>query len=117
MTSSQPKQKGRGSIQFRSDDHELFRLVQKRVDQKWSWEQIAAEIGCEVDPLLHWVNHGYQFPQKPAVRSPVAGVLKTTTSTEDMPKDSPATMSKQFLAWKKARDGAAAQREKMRKRA
>lgn len=105
----------RGTVPLKPDDHEFWRLVQKRVAQKWPWEQIAVEIGCHVDDLIHWANWVYKPPRKPvAAKASRAAVLAGIhTAPEDLPVRSSTTNAARFLAWKRARDGARAAREAM----
>lgn len=95
---SDPQTRGRTS--FNPDDHELFRLVQARVAKKLSWDEIAAEIGCEVMPLCQWVND-YKYPPKPVVRAvqPIRAAGKAIHT--------PQQMSRQFEAWRRSQQGAA----------
>lgn len=114
MTSSTPRGQynRRGAIDLKPDAHEFWRLVQNRVAQKWSWEEIADEIGCHVDDLIHWANWVYQPPEKPAVRTPTRAGLPTIPA-RDLPRASTAALSKQFLAWRRAQEGARRTREAM----
>lgn len=104
MTSVQPQMRPwRGVVQFSPDDHELFGLVQKRIALNWSWEQIAVEIGCPVKDLLHWVNHVYTSREVPKTK---VYAPRSVVKPADLPKDSPVLKSKQFMAWRKQREGA-----------
>lgn len=94
----------RGVVKFEPNDHDLFRLVQKRVAAKWSWEQIAAEIGCEVKPLLEWVNYGYKARQLPAAISSPAITYQGRPITSHR---SMADEARKFEIWRKAQAGAA----------
>lgn len=91
----------RGVVKFAPDDHELYRLVQKRVALKWKWEQIADEIGCEVKPLVEWVL-SYKEPSKlPMVRT----YAKITYAGH--PLATSRQKARQFEAWRRAHEGAA----------
>lgn len=111
MTSISPYNR-RGAIDLKPDDHEFWRLVQKRVALKWSWEQIAAEIGCDVDDLIHWANWVYQPPKKVPVAKPDVSRIERIPNSE-LPVQSPAVKSRQFLAWRRAQEGARKTREAM----
>lgn len=102
----------RGVVELKHDDHALWSCVQKRVSQHRSWEEIAREIGCDIDSLVHWANWVYQPPAKPKVGAPSIADIPTIP-TRDLPQSSPMAMSKQFLAWRRARDGARKTREAM----
>lgn len=104
----------RGAIDLKPDDHEFWRLVQKRVAQKWSWEQIAAEIGCEVGELINWANWVYQPPKLPKVSSTQSWARTEHQRLKDLPEAAPIRQTRQFMAWKRARDGARAAREAMK---
>lgn len=105
----------RGTVPLKPDDHALWACVQKRVAQKWPWEQIAVEIGCHVDDLIHWVNWVYQPPKRPKAKT-VEMIAREARSAiradEGLPRDAPSR-SAQFMAWKRVRDGARATRERL----
>ncbi len=94
----------RGAVIFSPDDHELWRLVQKRVAAKLSWEEIAAEIGCDVAPLLEWVNYGYKAKKLPsvAIAHPVAYQGRPITSHRSMSEE-----ARRFENWRRMQAGAA----------
>lgn len=100
----------RGAVLLKPDDHEFWQLVRKRVAQKWSWEEIAAEIGCDVHDLVHWANWVYQPPKKPTV---VRSSFVPLPPVRELPLASPAARSRQFLAWRRATEGARKAREAM----
>lgn len=92
-------------------NHELMKLVKKRVETPMSMTAIAAEIGVHVDDLCHWImcvyrekpRHApkdYQHPSKSAI-----GFSDHATGRWSASED-----ARRFVAWKKARDGAAATR-------
>ena len=62
-------------------------------------QQLAAEIGCSADEIVEWVN-AYKFPPKPTVRT-----SKPITVAGE-PVHSHRQLSAQFMAWKRAKDGA-----------
>lgn len=103
----------RGTVPLKPDDHEFWRLVQKRVAQKWPWEQIAVEIGCEVGELINWANWVYQPPKLPKVSSTQSWARTEHQRLKDLPEAAPIRQTRQFMAWKRARDGARAAREAM----
>src|SRR5690606_26561897 len=106
MTSPQPQMRQwRGVVQFAPNDHELFALVQNRVKLGWAWGQIASEIGCSVNDLLHWVNHVYTSKELPKTN---ICAPSSVAKPADLPKDSPALKTKQFMAWRRQREGARA---------
>lgn len=101
----------RGYVDLTSDNHEMWRLVQNRVEQRQSWEDIAREIGCSVEEILHWANWVYQPPKKPVAKVNPAKIERTSVS--DMPMRTPTDDARRFLAWKKAQEGARKAREAM----
>lgn len=103
----------RGAIDLKPDDHALWACVQKRVAQRWSWEQIAAEIGCKVDDLIHWANWVYQPPKKTPVAKIDPRAIERVPASE-MPTLADTNDARRFLAWKKAQEGARMTREAMK---
>ena len=97
----------RGVVLFAPDDHDMYRLVQKRVGQKWSWEEIAAEIGCEVKPLCDWVL-AYKEPRRDRVPLIRTSQIIDPPKLSIAPAQRPITMqSQRYLNWKRAQEGAA----------
>ena len=88
---------------FRADDHELWALVQTRIAKKLSWEEIAAEVGCEAMELVHWANDVYRGKKKRPDR-PTHRVVYSE-ATREPPVWSPAANARRFVAWKRQHDG------------
>jgi len=99
MSASASKSTWRGVVTLKPNDHDLWALVRNRVEKKHSWEEIAAEIGCSADEIVEWVN-AYKFPPKPTART-----SKPITVAGE-PVHSHRQLSAQFMAWKRAKDGA-----------
>ncbi|MFD1945051.1 hypothetical protein [Paradevosia shaoguanensis] len=93
-----------GKVRLARDDHALWKLVRKRVEQKRSWEQIAAEVGCEAMELVEWVNWLYTPPPeaKPKDTISYAGVKIVDPGVR-----SDSESARRFAAWKRQHDGAA----------
>lgn len=87
-------------------NHDLMRLVKARVDSGRAMTTIAAEIGVHVDDLCDWILTKYREPRKPKEyhrpSMPAIGFSQQETA-----KWSAAADTRRFMAWKKARDGAA----------
>lgn len=86
-------------------NHDLYRRVQHLVRLKWSWDAIADDAGLvgsrRVQDLCEWVLEYREPKQLPVVRtypkSPFAG----------HPKASSQKVARQFVAWRRAHEGAA----------
>jgi len=93
-----------GPIRFASDDHELWKLVQRRLGQGYSFESIGAEIGCPAMELVEWMNWVYQPPKKNNSARSADEILQDihTQSIWARPED-----ERRMAIWRKAKDGAA----------
>ncbi|SDG34952.1 hypothetical protein [Pelagibacterium luteolum] len=94
----------RGAFDLRPDDHDTWACVQKRVAQKWSWEQIADEIGCNVGALIQWAN--YIYKPRPLPTAKVIPSRIERVSVQDGQHHTQTEDAKRFLAWRKAAAGA-----------
>lgn len=87
-------------------DHAFMRLVRKRCeDMSLSMAEIAAELGCDVDELCRWIM-AYKAPRKgkPYLNRYSAPVVSRTSAN-------PRRNAADFVAWRKATEGAAATRK------
>ncbi|UYQ70988.1 hypothetical protein OF122_13060 [Pelagibacterium flavum] len=107
----QSRNRWTGDVELRADDHEFWRLVQKRVAQRWSWEQIAVEIGCRAEDLIHWANWVYKpaKDKKPLAKVDTRRIERV--SNDALPVGAVQAKSAQFMAWKRAQEGARKARE------
>ena len=88
---------------------ELFRHVQRRIRLRWQWEDVADELGCTAKEIVAWVNDYKRPAQVPTVSAPRKAMLLLPSRDR-----SPKKMTAQFIAWRRARDGARATREAQR---
>lgn len=98
----------RPSLRLEADDQEMWELMKKRLDQGKSFEDIAYEIGANVDELLHWANWVYKPRKKQAVKPKkyVSDIAVSAKTYPDMPALSPTASAAKFAAWRKATQGA-----------
>lgn len=89
---------------LRPDNHDLYRRVQHLVSLQWKWEAIALDVGVySVNDLCEWVLD-YKEPKRlPMVRAaqPITWRGKPVLSVSN-----PKQMTAQFMAWRRAHDGA-----------
>lgn len=90
---------------LRPDNHDLYRRIQHLVSLNWKWEAIALDVGVySVKDLCEWVLD-YKEPKRlPMVRAakPITWQGKPVLTVSN-----PRQMTAQFMAWKRAHDGAA----------
>lgn len=90
-------------------NHELWRLVQKRVAEPIPMTQIAAELGFDVDELCAWIM-AYREPK----RRKYVGRDGPAITWRDVPIRDNHDMSaagQRFANWKRAHDAAAEARK------
>lgn len=88
------------------DNHTLYRRIQHLVRLKWEWEEITEDVGIyptrsNVHELCEWVLD-YKTPKELPVASD-AFINKVPVK-----KNKVAENTAQFIAWKRAKEGAKA---------
>jgi hypothetical protein len=93
------------------DQHELMRLIRKRVDQQIPMTQIASELGVDVDDLCEFI-----FKYKEPRRRPYVRKSDPPITIDDSPiRDhwSLSQVAQRFANWKRQHDGAAEARARL----
>lgn len=91
----------RGVVKFDATDVELYRLVEKRANQNLSWDEIAAEIGCEVDPLCEWF-----IAFNPPRELPMVKAAPITYAGKPQSYQSLSAHAQRFANWRRQHEGA-----------
>lgn len=93
------------------DQHELMRLIRKRVEQQKPMTQIASELGVDVDDLCDFIMK-YKEPRRSKyVRKadpPIASAGKPIRNHWEMSEE-----AQRFSTWKRQREAAAEARRQL----
>lgn len=90
---------------MKTDDHELMRMIRKRVNAGYPMTMIADELGQSVDELCAWIME-YKEPRRERYvnrQSPAQIITLPGTVERDWHRE-----AERFKAWKRQHDGAAA---------